>query len=72
MTVVNPTDRPKSVRYRCVIEVSGVRLLFRIFCGCRGFSHRIESDVFFFSFSYVEVEIITFVIQVGVGRQRIG
>ena len=51
MTVVTPTDRPKSVRNRCVIEVFGgvfvLSIGFRIFCWYRGFRHRSES--FFFS-----------------------
>ena len=49
MTVVTPTDRPKSVRNRCSIEVFvGVFVLsigFRIFCWYRGFRHRPESDL---------------------------
>ena len=49
MTVVTPTDRPKSVRNRCVIEVfGGVCVLsfgFRIFCWYRGFCHRTDSDL---------------------------
>ena len=49
MTDVTPTDRPKSVRNRCVIKVfSGVFVLsigFRIFCWYRGFCHRAESDL---------------------------
>ena len=48
MTVVTLTDRPKSVRNRCVIEVfGGVFMLsidFRIFCWYRGFCHRTESE----------------------------
>ena len=53
MTDVTPTDRPKSVHNRCVIEVFGgvfcvVTLLFGVFCGCKGFCHRTESDIFFF------------------------
>ena len=48
-----PTDRPKSVRNRCVIEVFGgvfyvVTMLCGFFCGCRGFCHRTESDLFLF------------------------
>ena len=40
VTVVTPTDRPKSVRNRCVIEVFGgfvvlARSFFDLFCGCR-------------------------------------
>ena len=51
MTAVTPTERPKSVRNRCVIEVLVaifyvVKLLFGFFCECRGFCHRIESDLF--------------------------
>ena len=49
--LVTPTDRPKSVRNRCVIEVfGGVCVLsfgFRIFCWYRGFCHRTESDLLF-------------------------
>ena len=53
MTAVTPTDRPKSVRNRCEIEVFGsvvyvVTLLFGFFCGCRGFCYRTESDIFLF------------------------
>ena len=53
VTVVTPTDRPKSVRIRCVIEVlSGVfyvvTLLFGFFCECKGVCHRAESDLFLF------------------------
>ena len=51
--VVTPTDRPKSVRNRCVIElfcgvVCVVTLPFWQFCWCRGFCHRTESDLFLF------------------------
>ena len=48
VTAVPPTDRPKSVRNRCVIKVFGgvVTLLFGFFCGRRGFCHRTESDLF--------------------------
>ena len=53
MTVVTLTDRPKSVRNRCVIKVFGsvfyvITLLFGFFCGCRGFCHGTESDLFLF------------------------
>ena len=50
MAIVTPTDRPKSVRNRCVIEVFGgvcvFTLLFGFFCRCRGFCHRTKSDLF--------------------------
>ena len=52
VAVVTPTDLPKSVRNRCVIEVFDCVLCchfdFWIFCWYRGFCHRIESDLFFF------------------------
>ena len=53
MAVVTPTDRPKSVRNRCVIElfrgvVCVVTLPFSRFCWCRGFCHGAESDLFLF------------------------
>ena len=51
MTVVTPTDRPKSVRNCCVIgSFGGVFVLsisFRIFCWYGGFCHRTESDLLF-------------------------
>ena len=47
IAVVTPTDRPKSVRNRCVIEViCALTLLFGFFCLCKGFCHRAESDLF--------------------------
>ena len=54
VTAVTPTDRPKSVRNRCVIEVFGgvfyvFMLLFGFSCKCRGFCHRTPSDIFLFS-----------------------
>ena len=54
VAVVIPTDRPKSVRNRCVIElfccfVCVFTLPFLHCCWCRGFFHRTESDLFFFS-----------------------
>ena len=47
VTVATPTDRPKSVCNRCVIEVFGgilcvVTLFCGFFCGCKGFCHRTE------------------------------
>ena len=51
MTAVTPTDRPKSVRNRCVIEVLVAflccPLLFEFFCWHRGFRHRSETDLLF-------------------------
>ena len=44
MVVVTPNDRPKSVRSRCVIGV--VAFVFGIFCWCKGFCHKTESDLF--------------------------
>ena len=54
MAVVTPTDRPKSVRNRCLIElfrgvVCVATLQFWHFCWCRGFCHRTESDLLFVS-----------------------
>ena len=49
------SDRPKSVCNCCVMDVFGVTLLFGFFCGCRGFCHRTESDLFFFLFTFVIV-----------------
>ena len=52
MTVVTPTDCPKSVRNCCEIEVfGGVFMLsidFRIFFWYRGFSHKTKSDLILF------------------------
>ena len=53
VAVVTPTDRPKSVRNRCLIElfcgvVCVVALPFWHFCWCRGFCHRIGSDLLLF------------------------
>ena len=54
VALVTPTDRPKSVRNRCLIELFLWRCLcchfalFDIFCWCRGFCHRTESDIFLF------------------------
>ena len=50
--VVTPTDRPKSVCNRCLIEFlwrfCDVTLPFWHFRGCRGFCHRTESDLLLF------------------------
>ena len=52
MTVVTPTELPKSVRNCCIIEVFGgvfvLSIGFRIFCWCRGFRHGSESDLLLF------------------------
>ena len=53
VAVVTPTDRPKSVRNRCLIElfcgvVCVVALPFQHFCWCRDFCHRTESDLLHF------------------------
>ena len=53
VAVVTPTDRPKSVRNRCLIElfcgvVCVVTLPFWHFRGCRGFCHRTASDLLLF------------------------
>ena len=58
LDIVTPTDRPKSVRNRYVIEVFGgvfviFTLLLGLFCGCRGFCHRTESDLFLFLLMWV-------------------
>ena len=54
VTVATPTDRPKSVRNRCLIElfcgvVCVVALPFWHFSWFWGFCHRIALDLFFFS-----------------------
>ena len=51
MAIVSPTDRPKSVRNRSVIElfcgvVCAVILPFWHVCWCKGFCYRTESDLF--------------------------
>ena len=53
VAVFTPTDRPKSVRNRCLIELlCGVVCVFTLpfwyFRGCRGFCHRTESDLLLF------------------------
>ena len=54
VAIVTPTDRPKSVHNRSVIELCGVVcdviLPFLHICWCRGFCHRTKSDLFFFSY----------------------
>ena len=59
VAIVTLTDRPKSARNRCVIEVFGgvfcvVTLLLGFSCRCRGFCHRTESDLFIFLWARVE------------------
>ena len=58
MAVVTPTDRPKSVRNRCLIKlfcgvVCVVTFPFWHFCWCRGFCHRTGSDLLLFVFAVV-------------------
>ena len=53
VAVVTPTDRPKSVLNRCLIElfcgvVCVVTLPFWHFCWCRGLCHRTGSDLLLF------------------------
>ena len=53
VAVVTPTDRPKSVPNRCLIDlfcgvVCVVTLPFWHFRGCGGFCHRTESDLLLF------------------------
>ena len=53
MTVVTPTDRPKSVRYRCVINLLS-ELFVSLLCFMAillefGLCHLIWSDLFIFS-----------------------
>ena len=62
VAVVTQTDRPKSVRNRCVIElfcgvVYVVTLPFWHFCWCMGFCHRTESDLFLFLLCLSNVSI---------------
>ena len=60
VAVVTPTDRPKSVRNCCVIElfcgvVCVVTLPFWYFCWCRGVFHRADPDLLlcvFFQWAY--------------------
>ena len=57
VVIVTPADRPKSVRYRSVIElfrgvVCVVILPFWHVCWCRGFCHGTESDLFLYLFKY--------------------
>ena len=62
MDVVIPTDRPKSVRNRCVIEVFwrsfGVVIFF---CLYKGFCHRTESELFLFLFGNIRSKSLEFI-----------
>ena len=65
VAVVTPTDRPKSVRNRCVIElfcgvVCVVILSFWLFCWCRGFCHMTESDLFLFLLVSPKLHLVAF------------
>ena len=58
VAVVTPTDRPKSVRNRYVIElfygvVCVVTLPFWHLCWCKGFYHRTEADLFLFLIVFI-------------------
>ena len=63
-----PTDRPKSVGNRCVIEVFDgvfffvVALLFGFFWGWRGFCHRTESDLFLFLLEPISKYFVAFLL----------
>ena len=66
VAIVTLTDRPKSVRNRCLIElfcgvVCVVTLPFLHFCWCRGFCHRTESDLFLFLFWYFSYIVVFYV-----------
>ena len=68
LTAVSPTDRPKLVRNRCVSKflvafLYVVTMLFGFFCGCRGFCHRTESDLFPFLL-FIECQIKCIVIKI--------
>ena len=63
VAVVTPTDRPKSVRNCCLIElfcgvVCVVTLPFWHFCWCWGFCHRTGSDLLLFVFTNVVIMFI--------------
>ena len=75
VAVVTPTDRPKSVRNRCLIElfcgvVCVVTLPFWHFCWCRGFCHRTESDLFLFLFLDLNIKVIGSDIHTSVDDKR--
>ena len=57
MAFVNLTDRPKSVRNRCVIEVFVTFCVITFPFGglyvCKGFIYRTELDLFFFLFTRI-------------------
>ena len=65
VAVVTPTDRAKSVRNRCLIELfCGVVCVFTFpywhFRGCRGFCHRTESDLLLFVFRVCSFTMLNF------------
>ena len=61
VAIVTPTNHPKSARNRCVTEVFGgvyeFNIAFWIYCRCRGFCHRTESDLFFFLLATTQLTI---------------
>ena len=66
VTVIPQTDRPKSVRNRCVIEVFGcdfvLSIVFRIFYGYRGIVIEMIQISFFLSFlkfNYIRISHVT-------------
>ena len=63
VAVVTLTDRPKSVRNRCIIErfcgvVCAVTLPVRQFYWYMDFCHRTESDLFLFSFNMEKISVL--------------
>ena len=58
VAIVTPTDRPKSVLNRSVIDLFVALFVlsflpFLLFCWCRGFCHRTESDLFLFLLFFI-------------------
>ena len=70
MTAVTPTDRPKSVRNRCVIKVfGGVFILSRCFLGCAGgvvvFVTGLSQISSFFSYLHFAMRVLFITRQLG-------
>ena len=71
VAVVTPTDRPKSVRNCCLIElfcgvVCIVTLPFWHFCWCRGFCHRAWSDLLLFVCKEKSWVKVCFIVQIAI------